>query len=83
MPESAARYDDSESSYSDKMTEIADQLALNHADEGIDIDSRSLIESFRPGQYIRIKLTDVSCEMIDPIYHIVVLPAEERFGFQV
>ena len=79
MPEPAARYDP-ESSYSDKKT---DQLAMNHADEGIDIDSRSLIESFRPGQYIRIKLTDVSCEMIDPIYHIVVLPAEERFGFQV
>ena len=42
---------------------IADQLALNHADEGIDIDSRSLIESFRPDQYICIKLTDVTCEM--------------------
>ena len=37
-----------------KKTEIADQLALNRADEGVDIDSSSLIEGFRPGQYIRI-----------------------------
>ena len=88
-----AQYDDPESSshldfYSEKKTEIADQLALNRAEfEGIDTDSRNLIEGYRPGQYIRIQLTDVPCEMIenfDPIYPIIVgglLPAEERFGF--
>ena len=87
-----AQYDDPESShldfYSEKKNEIADQLALNRAEfEGIDADSRSLIEGYRPGQYIRIQLTDVPCEMIenfDPIYPIIVgglLPAEERFGF--
>ena len=87
-----AQYDDPESShldfYSEKKTEIADQLALNRAEfEGIDADSRSLIEGYRPGQYIRIQLTDVPCEMIenfDPIYPIIIgglLPAEERFGY--
>ena len=87
-----AQYDDPETShldfYSEKKTEIADQLALNRAEfEGIDTDSRNLIEGYRPGQYIRIQLTDVPSEMIenfDPIYPIIVgglLPAEERFGF--
>ena len=87
-----AQYDDPESShldfYSEKKNEIADQLALNRAEfEGIDTDSRNLIEGYRPGQYIRIQLTDVPCEMIenfDPMYPIIVgglLPAEERFGY--
>jgi ribosome biogenesis protein BMS1 len=87
-----AQYDDPESShldfYSEKKTEIADKLALNRAEfEGVDTDSRNLIEGYRPGQYIRIQLTNVPCEMIenfDPMYPIIVgglLPAEERFGF--
>jgi ribosome biogenesis protein BMS1 len=87
-----AQYDDPESShldfYSEKKNEIAEQLALNRAEfKGIDADSRSLIEGYRPGQYIRIQLTDVPCEMIEnfnPIYPIIVgglLPAEERFGY--
>ncbi|KAF8802091.1 GTP binding protein [Phlegmacium glaucopus] len=87
-----AQYDDPESShldfYSEKKNEIADQLALNRAEfEGIDAESRVLIEGYRPGQYIRIQLTDVPCEMIenfDPSYPIIVgglLPAEERFGY--
>ena len=87
-----AQYDDPESShldfYTEKKNEIADQLALNRAEfENVDADSRSLIEGYRPGQYIRIQLTDVPCEMIenfDPIYPIIVgglLPAEERFGY--
>jgi ribosome biogenesis protein BMS1 len=87
-----AQYDDPESShldfYSEKKKEIADQLALNRAEfEDIDAESRSLTEGYRPGQYIRIQLTDVPCEMIenfDPIYPIIIgglLPAEERFGY--
>jgi len=87
-----AQYDDPESShldfYSEKKNEIADQLALNRAEfEGIDADSRFLIEGYRPGQYLRIQLIDVPCEMIenfDPTYPIIVgglLPAEERFGY--
>ena len=55
-----------------KKTEIADQLALNRAEfEGIDTNSRSLIEGFWQGQYIRTQLTDIPCGMIeifDPIY---------------
>ena len=44
-----------------KMTDIADQLALSHAEfEGIVIDSRILIEGYRPGQYMRIQLTHLA-----------------------
>lgn len=85
-------YDDPESSklnfYEEKKEEMAQQLALNNAEfEGIDAESRTLVEGFRPGQYVRIELADVPCELIEnfnPAYPIVVgglLPAEERFGF--
>ncbi|KAF5369107.1 hypothetical protein D9615_010433 [Tricholomella constricta] len=86
------QYDDPESSkldfYEEKKDEMARQLALNRAEfEGIDAEARALVEGYRPGQYVRIELTDVPCELIenfDPSYPIVVgglLPAEERFGF--
>ena len=55
------------------MTEIADQLALSHAEfEGIVIDSRILIEGYRPGQYMCIQLTHLPCEMIEILIHIIV-----------
>ena len=87
-----AQYDDPELShldfYSEKKNEITDQLALNRAEfEDMDADSRSLVEGYRPGQYLRIQLTDVPCEMVerfDPTYPIIIgglLPAEERFGY--
>lgn len=74
--------------YDEKKEEIARQLATNRAEfEGVDAEARALVEGFRPGQYVRIELHDVPCEMIehfDPSYPIVVgglLPAEERFGY--
>ncbi|KAG6820617.1 hypothetical protein H0H93_014220 [Arthromyces matolae] len=87
-----AEYDDPESSkldfYEEKKDEIARQLALNRAEfEGVDAEARTLVEGFRPGQYVRIELTDVPCELIenfDPAYPLVIgglLPAEERFGY--
>lgn len=86
------QYDDPESSkldfYEEKKDEMARQLALNRAEfEGVDAESRTLVEGFRPGHYVRIELADVPCEMIenfDPTYPIVVgglLPSEERFGY--
>jgi ribosome biogenesis protein BMS1 len=86
------QYDDPESSkldfYEEKKDEMARQLELNRAEfEGIDADARALVEGFRPGQYVRIELRDVPCEMVtnfDPTFPIVVgglLPAEERFGY--
>lgn len=86
------QYDDPESSkldfYEEKKDEMARQLALNRAEFGdIDTESRALLEGFRPGQYVRIELTDVPCELVehfDPAYPIVIgglLPAEERFGY--
>ena len=87
------QYDDPESTTADFYTtqkdEISRQLALNRAEfEGItDPDARALVEGYRPGQYVRIELTNIPCEMIehfDPAYPIIVgglLPAEERFGY--
>ncbi|KAF9465720.1 GTP binding protein [Collybia nuda] len=86
------QYDDPEASkldfYEEKKDEMARQLALNRSEfEGIDAESRTLVEGFRPGHYVRIELADVPCELIenfDPTYPIVVgglLPAEERFGY--
>ncbi|KAH9480154.1 Ribosome biogenesis protein bms1 [Psilocybe cubensis] len=85
------QYDDPESAktdfYTEKKDEMAQQLALNRAEfEGVDAEARALVEGFRPGQYVRVELRNVPCEMInnfDPTFPIVVgglLPAEERFG---
>ena len=87
------QYDDPESTtadfYSSQKEEISQKLALNRAEfEGIaDPEARALVEGHRPGQYVRIELTNVPCELIehfDPSYPIIVgglLPAEERFGY--
>jgi ribosome biogenesis protein BMS1 len=86
------QYDDPESSkldfYETQKDEISRQLQLNRAEfEGVDTESRALVEGYRPGSYVRIELADVPCEMIehfDPTYPIIVgglLPAEERFGY--
>ncbi|KAK7464649.1 Glycoside hydrolase 2 (Mannanase, beta-galactosidase) [Stygiomarasmius scandens] len=85
-------YDDPEASkldfYDEKKEEMARQLQLNKAEfEGVDAESRALVEGYRPGAYVRIELVDVPCEMVenfDPTYPIVVgglLPAEEKFGY--
>jgi len=87
------QYDDPESTSADFYTtqkeEINRQLALNRAEfEGItDPGARALVEGYRPGQYVRVELTNVPCEMIehfDPAYPIIVgglLPAEQHFGY--
>jgi len=86
------QYDDPESSkldfYETQKDEISRQLQLNRAEfEGVDAESRALVEGYRPGSYVRIELADVPCEMVehfDPTYPITVgglLPAEERFGY--
>ncbi|KAF9523880.1 hypothetical protein CPB83DRAFT_910290 [Crepidotus variabilis] len=87
------QYDDpetiTEDFYTSRKEEINQQLAINRAEfEGIaDGEARALVEGYRPGQYVRIELASVPCEMIEhfnPLYPIVVgglLPAEERFGY--
>jgi ribosome biogenesis protein BMS1 len=74
--------------YTEKKEEIARQLQLNRAEfADIDTESRTLIEGFRPGSYVRVELTSVPCELIEcfnPSYPIILgglLPAEERFGY--
>lgn len=86
------QYDDPEVNkmdfYDEKKDELNRQLQLNRAEfEDIDAESRTLVEGYRPGTYVRIELTSVPCEMIenfDPHYPIIVgglLPVEERFGY--
>ncbi|KXN84592.1 Ribosome biogenesis protein bms1 [Leucoagaricus sp. SymC.cos] len=86
------QYDDPESFkadfYDTAKDEIARQLALNKAEfEGVDSESRTLVEGFRPGMYVRIELQDVPCEMVehfDPHYPMIVgglLATEERFSY--
>ncbi|KAG8955852.1 Glycoside hydrolase 2 (Mannanase, beta-galactosidase) [Tulasnella sp. 424] len=74
--------------YQEKKGEMAQQLALNEAEfQGMDPESRALVEGYRPGTYVRIELDNIPFEMVehfDPTYPIVVgglLQSEERFGF--
>ncbi|KXN84596.1 Ribosome biogenesis protein bms1 [Leucoagaricus sp. SymC.cos] len=55
------QYDDPESSkadfYDTAKDEIARQLALNKAEfEGVDSESRTLVEGFRPGIYVQVRI---------------------------
>ncbi len=88
------QYDDSEEDgekigfYEEKKTEMAQKLKLNRQEfEGVDEETRILVEGYRAGMYLRVELADVPCELLqnfDPAYPIIVgglLPAEERFGF--
>ncbi|KAG8885042.1 Glycoside hydrolase 2 (Mannanase, beta-galactosidase) [Tulasnella sp. 332] len=89
-----AQYDDAEDPankmdvYTAAKEEMAQQQALNDKEfEGMDQESRALVEGYRPGTYIRVELANVPYEMVEnfsPIYPILVgglLPAEERFGY--
>ena len=90
------QYDDPDSGpnndadfYTEKKQEMALQLSLNRAEfESItDKAARALVEGYRPGQYVRIEVTDVPCEFVnhfDARYPVIVgglLPAEERMGY--
>ncbi|KAK2465720.1 hypothetical protein APHAL10511_002264 [Amanita phalloides] len=88
------QYDDPDSGpntdfYTEKKEEIARQLSLNRAEfESItDKTARALVEGYRPGQYVRIEVSNVPCEFInhfDPRYPVIVgglLAAEERMGY--
>lgn len=88
------QYDDDEDGgekmdfYEEKKDEMARQLKLNQQEfEGVDAETRALVEGYRPGTYVRIELDDVPCELVEyfnPANPIIVgglLPAEERFGF--
>ncbi|KAG8737832.1 Glycoside hydrolase 2 (Mannanase, beta-galactosidase) [Ceratobasidium sp. 414] len=74
--------------YDQKKDELARQLQLNRSElEGLDEDTRVLVEGHRAGAYVRVELENVPCELVehfDPIFPIIIgglLPAEERFGF--
>lgn len=86
------QYDDPDETgldfYDEKKNEMARQADINRAEfEGVDAETRALVEGHRPGTYVRIEVNEVPCEFIehfDPSYPVVVgglLPVEERFGF--
>ena len=86
------QYDDPESSKQDFYTEakeaISMQRALNRAEfTDVDATTRSLVEGYRPGSYVRLELHSVPCELSEhfdatrPLIIGGLLSAEEQFGF--
>jgi ribosome biogenesis protein BMS1 len=86
------QYDDPESSkqdfYAEAKEAISVQRALNRAEfADVDAATRSLVEGYRPGSYVRLELHSVPCELsehFDATRPLVVgglLSAEEQFGF--
>ncbi|KAI0031182.1 hypothetical protein K488DRAFT_52625 [Vararia minispora EC-137] len=87
------QYDDPESSkyatfYDEQKDALARQQALNRAEfADVDTETRTAVEGFRPGQYVRIELDDVPAEMVlhfNPHRPLIVgglLAAEERLGY--
>ena len=86
------QYEDSGAStkefYDERKEEMAKQSTLNREEfRALDEGTRTAIEGFSPGSYIRIEVRGVPCEMVenfDPTYPIIaggLLAAEERFGF--
>jgi ribosome biogenesis protein BMS1 len=64
------------------------QRALNRAEfADVDAATRSLVEGYRPGSYVRLELHSVPCEIsehFDPTRPLVIgglVSAEEQFGF--
>jgi ribosome biogenesis protein BMS1 len=86
------QYDDPEganaSFYEEAKDALARQQALNRAEfADVDAATRATVEGHRPGQYVRLELASVPCEMVerfDPRRPLIVgglLAAEERLGF--
>jgi len=74
--------------YDERKEEMAKQSAVNREEfQTLDEDTRTAIEGFPPGSYLRLEVEGVPCEMVenfDPTYPIIVgglLAAEERFSF--
>ena len=86
------QYDDPESAKQDFYTEakeaISVQRSLNRAEfADVDATTRSLVEGYRPGSYVRLELHSVPCELSEhfdatrPLVIGGLLSAEEQFGF--
>ncbi|XP_034049597.1 ribosome biogenesis protein BMS1 homolog isoform X1 [Thalassophryne amazonica] len=71
-----AEYDDGDATYFDDLKEeMQKQAKLNRAEfEDVDDETRVQYEGFRPGMYIRVKLSSVPCEVVtnfDPHYPLI------------
>ncbi|PVV03221.1 hypothetical protein BB560_002306 [Smittium megazygosporum] len=74
--------------YTLQKAEYQRQLDLNEAEFSNDSpEIREKVEGFLPGQYVRIKVENVPCELVEffnPNYPIILgglLPSETKFGF--
>ena len=86
------QYDDPESAkqdfYAEAKEAISVQRALNRAEfADVDTATRSLVEGYRPGSYIRLEIHSVPCELSEhfdatrPLVIGGLLSAEEQLGF--
>lgn len=89
-----ATYDDEDESgdkkdfFTEQKEEMLNRLQATRqefADD--DLQTRALVEGYRPGTYVRIEIQGVPCELVDkfdPHFPIIVgglLPHEQSFGF--
>lgn len=86
-----AEYDEQDGGktyYDELKNEMDQQAQLNRNEfEGMDDETRVALEGYRPGMYVRVELSNVSCELVenfDPTYPIIMgglLPGEENIGY--
>jgi ribosome biogenesis protein BMS1 len=86
------QYDDPETAKQDFYTEAKEAISVQRSvnrTEFADVDAitRSLVEGYRPGSYVRLELHSVPCELSEhfdatrPLVIGGLLSAEEQFGF--
>lgn len=77
-----------ESWYEQRKAELNKQALINQSEfQDEDLETRHLVEGFRPGAYLRIELNNIPCEMVEnfsPDYPLILgglLGDEESMGF--
>ncbi|CEP07797.1 hypothetical protein [Parasitella parasitica] len=74
--------------YEKKKAEIEQQLEMNRLEfENDDLQTRAMVEGYRPGSYVRLLIREMPCEFVenfDPTYPVLVgglLTTEDQFGW--
>lgn len=88
-----SQYDDEDDEekkdfFTEQKEEMIQRLEATRKEfQGDDVETRALVEGYRPGAYVRLEIQNVPCELIekfDPHFPLVVgglLPHEQSFGF--